>query len=116
MTRIEAARDVAQALNLAEDALDAAIRDFARLTSRLVEARGEMGLSSTVGADVALRLAAVQSGLAGSRAEAAAVHTALGDVKDRIGLRSVAVGVGDKTDEAPVTFRDDAVVRTLRAG
>ena len=116
MERILKARDVARALNTAEDALDAAIRDYARLTATLIDARTGMGLSATVGADIAVRMALVQTGLAGARAETAAMHDALSAVKDGIGLRSVAVGVGDKTNPPPQALTEPQAVTRLRAG
>ena len=98
MKRADTARQIARSLFTAEDALDAAIRDFARLTAELMEARGRMGLAATVGPHVVSRAAAVQTALASARAEAAALHAALAEVKDGVGLRAVSVGAGDKTE------------------
>lgn len=116
MKRADIAREVAQSLFTAEDALDAAIRDFARLTAELMEARGRMGLAATVGPEVVSRGAAVQAALAQARTEAAAMHAALAQVKDGVGLRTVSVGAGDKTDEDAVKeWPIGAAVHPLRA-
>ena len=115
MTRPDIAREVAQSLFTAESALDTAIRDFARLTADMVEARDRMGLSPCVGSEVVARAAAVQTALAGARTEAGALHAALVQVKDGVGLRTVALGVGDKTDSAPAWPVGSASVRPLRA-
>ena len=115
MKRADIAREIAQSLFTAEDALDIAIRDFARLTADLMEARSRMGLSATVGPQVVARGAAVQAALAEARTEAAALHAALALVKDGVGLRTVSVGAGDKTDEAQPEWPIGAAVHPLRA-
>ena len=74
-----------------------------------------MGLSPCVGSEVVARAAAVQTALAGARAESAALHAALVQVKDGVGLRSVAVGVGDKTDGVPEWPTGSGSVQPLRA-
>lgn len=115
MKRADIAREVAQHLFTAEDALDTAIRDFARLTAELMEARTRMGLSATVGPEVVARAAAVQAALAGARTEAAAMHAALAEVKDGVGLRTLALGAGDKTNpQAEVWPPTGAAVTPLR--
>lgn len=114
MKRADIAREVAQHLFTAEDALDAAIRDFARLTAELMEARSRMGLAATVGTEVISRGAAVQAALALARAEAAAMHAALADVKDGVGLRNVAIGAGDKADDSEHGGPVGTAVRDLR--
>ena len=98
MNRADIARQVARQLFAAEDALDASIRDYARLTVELMEARTRLGLSGAVGPEVVARAAAVQGALAAARTESAALHAALAEVKDGVGLRAVAVGAGDKTN------------------
>ena len=115
MRRADIARHVAQQLFTAEDALDVAIRDFARLTSELMEARTRMRLSAAVGPEVVARAAAVQAALANARTESAALHAALAEVKDGVGLRTVSVGAGDKTDVVEPAPFGSATVAPLRA-
>lgn len=117
MKRADIARHVAQHLFTAEDALDVTIRDFARLTAELMEARTRMGLSAAVGPEVVARAASVQAVLADARTEAAALHAALAAVKDGVGLRTVAVGAGDKGDDpdAVPMWPLGATVQPLRA-
>ena len=116
MKRADIARQVAQQLFAAEDALDGAIREFARLTAELMEARASMRLSAVVGPEVVLRAAAVQGALAQARAESAALHAALAEVRDGIGVRMDDVGGGDKTDaDRPLWPFGSAAAEPLRA-
>ena len=115
MKRADIAREIAQSLFTAENALDTAIRDFARLTADLMEARSRMGLAATVGPQVVSRGAAVQAALAAARIEAAALHAALAEVKDGVGLRTVSVGAGDKMDDSVPEWPTGAAVHPLRA-
>lgn len=116
MKRADIARHVARQLFTAEDALDTAIRDFARLTAELMDARTRLGLSAAVGPEVVAHAAAVQAALAAARTESAALHAALVEVKDSVGLRTVDVGAGDKTDTTgPVWPFGSATVEPLRA-
>ena len=116
MKRADIARHVARHLFTAEDALDVAIRDYARLTAEIMEARTQLNLSGAVGPEVVSRAAAVQAALANARAESAALHAALVEVKDGVGLRTAAVGGGDKTDTTgPMWPFGSATVEPLRA-
>ena len=102
MTRADIARQVAHQLIAAENALDVAIRDYARLTAELMEARPRAHVSPTVGGEAVARAAAVQTALAGARAESAALHAALAEVRDGLGVRmdDDGFGAGDKTNVA----------------
>ena len=116
MKRADIARNVAQQLVTAEDALDAAIRDYARLTAELMEARVRARVSATVGAEVVACSARVQTALAAARTESAALHGALAQVRDDLGIRMDDVGAGDKTDaDKPLWPFGSATVAPLRA-
>ena len=116
MNRSEIAREVALSLFTAEGALDAAIRDYARLTAATMEARARLGLSAAVGSEVVSRNAAVQSALAAARVESAALHAALAEVGAGIGVRMDDVGAGEKTETSrPLWPLGASSVEPLRA-
>lgn len=87
MTRLETAEGVAARLFAAEDAIDGAIREAARLTLAVADARGDLKLAAVVGTEVFDRAAALSGKLAASRAEAVALHEALAGVRDQLRIR-----------------------------
>lgn len=93
-TKQAAARAVAQALYTAEDAIDAAIREAARLTLAVSDARGDLRLAAVVGGEVFGRAATLHAGLAAARGQAAALHEALADVRDELRIRMDAPDFG----------------------
>ncbi len=116
MKRADTCRSVAHQLFAAEAALDGAIRDYARLTAEMMEARTRMNISATVGSQAVVRAAAVGAALAQARAESSALHAALAEVRDGLGVRMGDVGGGDKTDTSrPLWPVGSASVEPLRA-
>jgi hypothetical protein len=99
MKRKIVAFKVADQLFAAELAIDRALSETARLTSMLSDARVEAGLSAVVGQSVMDRTCASIVMLANGRRELVEAHGALAEVKDRIGLRAIAIGGMDKPEE-----------------
>lgn len=87
MTRSETARAVALQLYTAENAVDDAIREAARLTLAVADARSRLNLAAVVGPAVFDRASALQAGLAAARNEAVALHEALAAVRDQLRIR-----------------------------
>ena len=94
MKRVETAKSVAAQLFKAEDAIDEAIREAARLTLAVTDARGDLRLAAVVGSDVFDRAAALQGALAASRAHAVALHGALAEVRDQLRVPAALLSPG----------------------
>jgi hypothetical protein len=117
MTRLETARSVATQLFKVEDAIDAAIGEAARLTLAVTEARGGLRLAAVVGGEVFDRAAGLHAQLAAARAEAAALHEALAEVRDRLRMDGDDFGSFDKPPKRPDYAQAEgppAVARRLR--
>lgn len=99
MNRKTVAYKVADQLFAAELAIDRALSETARLTSMLSEGRVEAGLSAVIGQSVMDRTCASIVMLANGRRELVEAHGHLAQVKDQIGLRTVAIGGMDKPEE-----------------
>lgn len=99
MKRKIVAHQVADQLFAAEAAIDRAVAETARLTSLLSEGRIEAGLSAVVGQDAIDRTSASIGALSTARRELVGAHAALAEVKDRVGLRTVAIGGMEKPEE-----------------
>ena len=118
MTRLETAQGVATQLFKAEDAIDGAIREAARLTLAVSEARSDLRLAAVVGSEVFDRAAALHGGLAAARAQAVALHDSLAEVRDRLRIRMDGDGDGfgsmDKPPKQPTGEADVAQPVRLR--
>ena len=99
MKRKIVAHQVADQLFAAELAIDRALSETARLTSMLSDGRVEAGLSAVVGQSVMDRTCASIVMLANGRRELVEAHGHLTEVKNQIGLRTVAIGGLDKPEE-----------------
>lgn len=106
MTRFETAEGVAAQLFAAEDAIDGAIREAARLTLAVADARGDLRLAAVVGTEVFDRAAALSGKLAASRAEAVALHGALAEVRDQLRIRTPATLGGGLDKPTPPKFAE----------
>ncbi len=115
MTRLEAAKGVAAQLFKAEDAIDAAIREAARLTLAVTDARADLRLAAVVGSDVFDRAAALQGALAASRAQAVALHDALAQVRDQLRVPAAVLSPGlDKPPFAAFASTEGALPAPVR--
>lgn len=99
MNRKTVAYKVADQLFAAELAIDRALSETARLTTMLSEGRVEAGLSAVIGQSVMDRTCASIVMLSNGRRELVEAHGHLADVKNQIGLRTVAIGGMDKPEE-----------------
>ena len=104
--RLNAARGVADALRPAEQRLDDAILETARLTIAVVEGRRRARLPFGAGQEGLDLAMAAANKLVEARRDLGAAHLAFRRTKDEIGLRAVAVG--DLWDCPPdSSLRDD---------
>lgn len=106
MDKHTVARGVAAQLFDAERKLDEAIKAFSHLTTTALDAKGELNLSATLGGEILVRGATLQTQLAGARTEAAALHGAFKHLGKLIRVRASEddgdpnsdLGAGDKHD------------------
>ena len=103
MTKIEIAKDVAARLFAVEDAIDGSLKQAARLIGTMVDARRDLKLAAEVGQGALARTAATISALTEARSEIINTHQALAETRDRLGLRTVALGALDKPDQPETT-------------
>ncbi len=99
MKRVEIAKGVAARLFEAEDSIDGSLKQASRLMGTMIDARRDMRLAAVVGEDVIRRTAAVISALADAREEIVRAHDALALTRDKLGLRTTALGALDKPDD-----------------
>lgn len=99
--RLDVARAVAAQLYEAENAIDDAIREAARLTVAVTDARCDLNLAAVVGGDVFDRAAALQAGLARARTDAVALHHALAGVRDLLRIRMDDAGADFGNPDKP---------------
>ena len=90
--RLRAAHSVADRLFAVEAALDNAFALTSDLSSRIVTARQEAGLSAVVGQDAIDGVVRTLSALAGARRELVGTHHELKSCADDIGLKETAWG------------------------
>jgi hypothetical protein len=90
--RLAAARLVASKLTAVEEAVDDALITAAELTSALPKARRQANVSAVVGQDAIALAGEAMAALQLARAKFIAAHHALADVRDEMGLRTLAAG------------------------
>lgn len=100
--RREAAEKVAARLFAVEKAIDDALVRAAELNATMPAARSEANLSAVVGQDAFEGAAEAFAMLMRARRHIVETHNRLGATKDRIGLRTVAVG--DGMEKPPLGF------------
>ena len=90
--RITAAKDVAAKLFALEAAIDDALVCAAAMTIAMPAARARAKVSATVGHEATLLTGEVMSALLDARTKIVAAHGSLADVRDEMGLNTVASG------------------------
>ena len=92
--RIEATNDIAAQLFAAEEAIDAAITQMARLSAIMPQARLKVKVSASLGHAALKHASDSLSSLIDAREQVVSVHAALDQVKTDIGLRTYGIGAG----------------------
>lgn len=95
-TKRTIAQDVLDHLVSAERNNDLAIVSSAQLAAALLKSRLEMDCAINIGHDVIERVATSLVAQVESRRRFVAAHAELAEIKDAIGLRTVAVGGGGR--------------------
>lgn len=95
-TKVGAAKEIVQSLYSTEAALDAAMLEANRLMQTMLEARAEMALPATFGAEALTRVTATLGELGQARTELVSAHKELDELRLRLNLRTSMVGVMDK--------------------
>lgn len=90
--RRNAAQKIADQLMASERSIDLALADVAGLTGAMPAARIEANIAAEVGQEALEQAAEVLVALVSARRKIIATHRELAGVKDRIGLREVALG------------------------
>ena len=94
--KTETAKALVQQLYTTEAALDAALLESNRLMASMIEARQELALPATFGAEAVARVAATVGEISEARTELVAAHKELDELRLRLNLRSTMLGVLDK--------------------
>ncbi len=92
--RIEATNDIANQLFAAEEAIDAAITEMAKLSAIMPEARIRVKVGAALGHSALKHAGESLSLLIEARESVVCVHTALDQAKTDIGLRTYGIGAG----------------------
>lgn len=92
--RIEATKEIAAQLFVAEKAMDEAISQAAKLCGMLPEARLRVKVSALMGHDTIRHAGESLTSLINARERMVSVHSGLDQVKTDIGLKTYAIGAG----------------------
>ena len=102
MKRRIVAEQLASRLFTTEEAVDSTLALMGDLIAAMPRARLEAGLGAGVGQQAVDRVLEAASGMAHARRSLIAVHEALAQAKEQVGLRRVTlVGGGDKPGDPP---------------
>ena len=101
MNRRIVAHGVAEKLFEVEASMDETFQKVAEFASYITRARGEANLSAVVGQDVVESLVDTLAKLGSARGALVRTHNNLGQLKDEIGLRHVAIGPTEKPASSP---------------
>ncbi len=112
MDKLMVVQGVANKMWATEKAVDAAIAETAGLLTGMMEAREELRLSATVGAEASAKIAEAIAILAQARTALVAAHKELDETKLRIGIRTKLVGTYGK--DVAVQEEEDRAVSHLR--
>ncbi len=107
--RRQAARDVANRLIAAENAIDIALQRTAELTGCMPHARGKANFAAEIGQEALERAAGTFAVLVQARREIVETHRELAQTQARVGLRAYAMGGG--MDKFAATGQADSVVK-----
>lgn len=105
MRKAEMVRQGAEQLFTAEDAVETALCEVARLGLMLGQLRMDAKISAVVGQDAIDGVAILYKRLSKARADAIKLHAALDEVKTQIGARTVMVGSDNGKPPPPPELR-----------
>lgn len=97
--KTQVAQGVAEQLWATEEQLDAALAEAARLMEVMMAARKDVGLSTTVGGEIVLRVSEAMGSIAQARQALTAAHTGLAVIHRKIGADPVVGGPANKDEE-----------------
>jgi hypothetical protein len=106
--KVDIAKHVAAQLFQAEEAVDVALLQTARLITDMLVARRDLKLCASIGQGALDQAAGAITALTQARGDLVATHEALAETRDRMGMRAVALGALDKPDHIDVVLRADA--------
>lgn len=106
MEKVFVVKRVASKLHGSEAAIDAAMVQAAELMADLVQARKDLGLAATVGADVTTKVMAAMAALTEARTAMVSAHGDLDEVRLRLGVRTKMIG-WDKMEGSAVQVEDE---------
>jgi len=92
LEKIFVVKRVASKLHGTEAAIDAAMVQTAEMMSELVQARKDLGLSPTFGAEVTSKVIAAMSALSEAREAMVSAHADLEEKRLRLGVRTKMIG------------------------
>ena len=107
MEKIFVVKRVASKLHGSEAAIDAAMVQAAELMADLVQARKDLGLAATVGADATTKVMAAMAALSEARTAMVDAHAGLDEVRLRIGVRTKMIGWDKLEGSAQVQIEDE---------
>lgn len=102
MEKIFVVKRVAAKLHGSEAAIDTAMVQVADLMADMVQARKDLGLSATVGADATAKVMAAMAALSEARTAMVDAHGSLDQTRLRLGVRTKMMGWELKEGSAQV--------------
>lgn len=103
MEKVFVVKRVASKLHGTEAAIDVAMVQTAEMMAELVQARKDLGLSATVGADATAKVMAAMAALSEARTAMVQAHGELDQTRLRLGVRTKMFGWDSKEGSAQVT-------------
>lgn len=93
--RLAIANKLAKEVHEAEAAIDLAIAKVGTLMASLPQAQADIKLSAVAGDKAFGHLHSAATGMLGGRTSIVALHNELAEIKNKVGLRNMVVGIGD---------------------
>lgn len=109
MDKVTVVKGVVGKLYTTEGSIDQAIADASQLIGEMIKARQELGLTAVTGDAAMQKLTTAVAALAEARSAVVEAHSALDDVRLRLGVRTRMVGI------VPKGAADEDDVTTLRS-
>lgn len=110
MDKVTVVKGVVSKLYTTEASIDQALADASQLVGEMIKARQELGLAAPTGDAAMQKLTVAMAALADARSAVVEAHSALDDVRLRLGVRTRMAGIVPKP-EASI----EGEVATLRS-